>query len=196
MVEGLTYIESLARSRPDNGRRYQRLFPLFNVRNPSRGGAVAARRAHNPKVEGSNPSPATNADPRAPRTTRARGSQLNMLWWSERGGPTRSHPEHGSETPQRRRYWGSNPLWKIGHCQGVDMDAPRDTRGASSIFGRARSARLRRAHERHGVRNRRLARDRREVAQERVHVQVVRARVRRLPVEELRVRLVRARAET
>ena len=25
-------------------------------------------------------------------------------WWSERGGPTRSHPEHGSETPQRRRY--------------------------------------------------------------------------------------------
>ena len=22
-------------------------------------------------------------------------------WWFERGGPTRSHPEHGSETPQR-----------------------------------------------------------------------------------------------
>ncbi len=25
-------------------------------------------------------------------------------WWLERGGPTRSHPEHGSEMPQRRRY--------------------------------------------------------------------------------------------
>ena len=25
-------------------------------------------------------------------------------WWLERGGTTRSHPEHGSETSQRRRY--------------------------------------------------------------------------------------------
>ena len=26
-------------------------------------------------------------------------------WWLERSGTTRSHPEHGSETLQRRRYW-------------------------------------------------------------------------------------------
>jgi hypothetical protein len=24
-----------------------------------------------------------------------------VSWWFERGGSTRSHPEHGSETPQR-----------------------------------------------------------------------------------------------
>src|SRR5206468_1995718 len=40
-------------------------------------------------------------------------------WCLERGGPTRSHPEHGSETPQRRRYWGGDPLRKIGQCQGI-----------------------------------------------------------------------------
>ena len=42
---------------------------------------------------------------------------IEYSWCLERGGPTRSHPEHGSETPQRRRYWGGNPLRKIGQCQ-------------------------------------------------------------------------------
>ena len=28
----------------------------------------------------------------------------DIPWWFERDGPTRSHPEHGSETSQRRRY--------------------------------------------------------------------------------------------
>ena len=32
----------------------------------TQGGAVAARRAHNPEVVGSSPTPATNADPVAP----------------------------------------------------------------------------------------------------------------------------------
>ncbi len=35
--------------------------PLHNRKPPSRGGAVAARRAHNPKVTGSSPVPATNS---------------------------------------------------------------------------------------------------------------------------------------
>ena len=30
--------------------------------------------------------------------------QVKVLWWLERGGTTRSHLEHGSETPQRRGY--------------------------------------------------------------------------------------------
>ena len=29
---------------------------------------------------------------------------IKASWWLERGGTTRSHPEHGSETLQRRRY--------------------------------------------------------------------------------------------
>src|SRR3990172_1652279 len=33
----------------------------LSVRHPSRGGAAAARRAHNPEVVGSSPTPATNA---------------------------------------------------------------------------------------------------------------------------------------
>ena len=37
--------------------------------------------------------------------------------WLERGGTTRSHPEHGSETPQRRRYCPGNGVWKICHCR-------------------------------------------------------------------------------
>ena len=46
-----------------------------------RGGAVAARRAHNPKVAGSNPAPATI---------------ILFPWWLKRGGPTRTLSEHGS----------------------------------------------------------------------------------------------------
>src|SRR3970282_1457483 len=38
-------------------------------------------------------------------------------WWLERGGTTRSHPEHGSETPQRPRYCPGDWVWKIGRCQ-------------------------------------------------------------------------------
>ena len=63
MVEGLTCIEDsssmncnvhavLRSSAPKVLRRLRR--------QPSRGGAVVARRAHNPKAGGSNPSPATN----------------------------------------------------------------------------------------------------------------------------------------
>jgi hypothetical protein len=29
-------------------------------------------------------------------------------WWPQRGGPTRSLPEHGRETPQRPRYCAGN----------------------------------------------------------------------------------------
>ena len=143
MVEGLTYIEFRARLRPPRAGAYQRSVSLFDRRAASRGGAVAARRAHNPKVGGSNPSPATKSGRLDVRCWRLDGSVRSAspasnirpltseyLWWSERGGPTRSHPEHGSETPQRRRYWGSNPLRKIGHCQGI-LKAPRESAGLS-----------------------------------------------------------------
>jgi hypothetical protein len=50
MAEGLTYIKSHAQIVPTS---------LFAA---SRDGAVVARRAHNPKVGGSNPSPATNTN--------------------------------------------------------------------------------------------------------------------------------------
>jgi hypothetical protein len=54
MAEGLTYIKSHAQNVPAS---------LFGA---PRDGAVAARRAHNPKVGGSNPSPATKqATPKA-----------------------------------------------------------------------------------------------------------------------------------
>ena len=33
-------------------------------------------------------------------------------WWLERGGTTRSLPEHGSETPQRLRYFLGNEVGK------------------------------------------------------------------------------------
>ena len=55
---------------------------------------VAPRRAHNPKVVGSNPTPATTLlFPQCDSD-----DTIYFSWWSERGGPTRSHPEHGSET--------------------------------------------------------------------------------------------------
>ena len=41
-----------------------------------------------------------------------------ILWRLERGGTTRSHPEHGSETPQRRRYWVGNFLGKYATARG------------------------------------------------------------------------------
>src|SRR5437870_665893 len=61
MVEGLTYIKPGAR-------------PLEKIPiHPSRDGAVAARRAHNPKVVGSNPTPATNAIIACVRASRPNG---------------------------------------------------------------------------------------------------------------------------
>jgi hypothetical protein len=64
MVEGLTYIEG-----PPSMNLFCSL-SLFScsrciipfASRPSRGGAVVARRAHNPKAGGSNPSPATKAE--------------------------------------------------------------------------------------------------------------------------------------
>ena len=50
MAEGLTYIKSHAQRVPVS---------LFGT---SRDGAVVARRAHNPKVVGSNPTPATKSN--------------------------------------------------------------------------------------------------------------------------------------
>ena len=41
-----------------------------------------------------------------------------ILWWLERGSTTRSHPEHGSEMPQRRRYWRGNSLGKYATARG------------------------------------------------------------------------------
>src|SRR3990172_7600567 len=37
------------------------MYQALSVHHPSRGGAAAARRAHNPEVVGSSPTPATNA---------------------------------------------------------------------------------------------------------------------------------------
>ena len=37
-------------------------------------------------------------------------------WWLTRGGPTRSLPEHGRETPQRQRYC-------VGNCVGQSAGA-------------------------------------------------------------------------
>ena len=59
MVEGLTYIEGpLVYESPCSFFALQ-LSQARDRRRPPRGGAVAARRAHNPKVRGSNPFPAT-----------------------------------------------------------------------------------------------------------------------------------------
>ena len=42
-------------------------------------------------------------------------------WWPKRGGPTRSLPEHGRETPQRQRYCAGN-----GVGQSADARASLD----------------------------------------------------------------------
>ena len=61
MVEGLTYIEdSVPMSSGCSSSLFSSLRRARQRRLPPRGGAVAARRAHNPKVRGSNPFPATN----------------------------------------------------------------------------------------------------------------------------------------
>ena len=59
MVEGLTYIEDLP-SLNFPAVSFALQFSRCTARShASRGGAVVARRAHNPKVRGSNPFPAT-----------------------------------------------------------------------------------------------------------------------------------------
>src|SRR6266498_195637 len=115
MTEGLTTIP-LPPQRSLSG--------ILSIRYPPRGGAAAARRAHNPEVVGSSPTPATKtlkvgADLRPPLLTthNAQLTTKERSWWPERGGPTRSHPEHGSETPQRPRYCPGNRVWKIGRCR-------------------------------------------------------------------------------
>ena len=54
---------------------------------------------------------------------------------ASRGGPTRSHPEHGSETPQRRRYCLGNWVWKIGRCQGVMLKSLLCSQGRFFFLG-------------------------------------------------------------
>ena len=124
---------------------------ILTLAEASRDGAAVARRAHNPKVGGSNPSPATksangrsacsarlassarphrtqpdNHQPRDPPPCDPPAETGNWSpWWLERGGTTRSHPEHGSETPQRRRYSPGNRARKIGHRQNPPRDACR-----------------------------------------------------------------------
>jgi hypothetical protein len=61
----------------------------------------------------------------------------SVPWWPERGGPTRSHPEHGSETSQRRRYCLGNWVWKIGRCQGTLTRPPPNGRGFFVCWRRA-----------------------------------------------------------
>jgi hypothetical protein len=108
MVEGLTCTQSSPRpalpagSTPIKAQRSSDARRTCRSRTAgvtTRDGAAAARRAHNPKVGGSNPSPAT------------------VSGGLRRGGTTRSHPEHGRETPQHRRYCRREAVWTIGRRQ-------------------------------------------------------------------------------
>ena len=64
MAVGLTYSESRAlRTHP---LKDALLFGLVSKGPASRGRAAVARRAHNPEVGGSNPSPATNQELKRP----------------------------------------------------------------------------------------------------------------------------------
>ena len=62
-------------------------------------------------------------------------------WWSWRGGCTRSHSEHGRETPQRRWYFVSR-RGRVGRCQvcksqhHVDIFSIYETR--DTLTGRSR----------------------------------------------------------
>ena len=73
-----------------------------------RGGAAAARRAHNPKVGGSNPSPATkpNTDRRRPRGPASRGRALPPPWRpSRRQGGASGSPAAGCDGFPREAWW-------------------------------------------------------------------------------------------
>ncbi len=68
-----------------------------------RGGAVVARRAHNPKVEGSNPSPATCLG----RSPGQRGFALSVT-------DVRRRSSVVEQAAHNRRVTGSNPVAAIG----------------------------------------------------------------------------------
>src|SRR5829696_1078515 len=78
-------------------------------RMPSRGGAAAARRAHNPKVGGSNPSPATNLEfilnpgsrPPGVLLIRTGDGPARMAGVLNSGGPT-AWERHRFQIPHRR----------------------------------------------------------------------------------------------
>gem|GEM_PF-3933838 len=60
----------------------------------------------------------TSLPPASQSTCPCRHGQCCALptWWSWRGGCTRSHSEHGRETPQRRWYFVSR-RGRVGRCQ-------------------------------------------------------------------------------
>ena len=66
-------------------------------------------------------------------------------WWSWRGGCTRSHSEHGRETPQRRWYFVSR-RGRVGRCQvcksqhHIDIFSPLRTLEHSRVALAARFA--------------------------------------------------------
>ena len=58
--------------------------------------------------------------PYSPQIPASRHSCLLPTWWFWRGGCTRSHSEHGRETPQRRWYFVSR-RGRVGRCQVCQM---------------------------------------------------------------------------
>ena len=58
----------------------------------------------------------TSLFPYSPQTPASHHSCLLPTWWFWRGGCTRSHSEHGRETPQRRWYFVSR-RGRVGRCQ-------------------------------------------------------------------------------
>jgi hypothetical protein len=71
----------------------------------SRGGAAAARRAHNPKVKGSNPFPATNAFILNPGSRPTRGSSF-LGRFVQFSAPDAARPDARSRSTER---YGSDP---------------------------------------------------------------------------------------
>jgi hypothetical protein len=63
------------------------------------------------------------------------GARSSPAWWPLRGGPTRSHPELGSENPQRRWYCTLR-CGRVGRCQACQDRGPsrrsRDRRGEAT----------------------------------------------------------------
>ena len=55
-----------------------------------------------------------------PSNPASQHSCLLPTWWFWRGGCTRSHSEHGRETPQRRWYFVSR-RGRVGRCQVCQM---------------------------------------------------------------------------
>jgi hypothetical protein len=53
---------------------------------------------------------------RASKPPASRFSCASLTWWSWRGGCTRSHSEHGRETPLRQWYFVSR-RGRVGRCQ-------------------------------------------------------------------------------